>query len=51
MNNRCPACGGLGRLVATAACGPPVVVTCPECAGLAVPPASADDGGDAEDAA
>lgn len=41
MNNDCPVCGGDGKLVAFGAV--PVVVPCPECAGLAIVPASADD--------
>ncbi len=43
MSNGCPVCGGLGRVLAFGACSDPVPVTCPECAGLAITPASAED--------
>jgi hypothetical protein len=43
MSNGCPVCGGLGRVLAFGACNEPVAVPCPECAGLAITPASADD--------
>lgn len=43
VSNRCPVCGGYGRLVAFGATDEPIPVPCPECAGLAVTPASADD--------
>lgn len=43
MSNRCPVCIGTGRIVAFAAFGDPVPVVCPECAGLHITPASADD--------
>lgn len=43
MTNRCPICAGLGRVLALGACRDPIPVPCPECAGLAITPASADD--------
>ena len=43
MSNRCPICAGLGRVLAFGACRDPIPVPCPECAGLAITPASADD--------
>ena len=43
MTNGCPVCGGIGRVLAFGACRDPIPVTCPECAGLAITPASADD--------
>jgi hypothetical protein len=43
MSNRCPVCAGLGRVLAFGACADPIVVPCPECAGLSITPASADD--------
>lgn len=43
MSNGCPVCLGLGRLVALGASTRPFVVLCPECAGLAITPASAED--------
>lgn len=44
MNPRCPVCGGNGKVLAFGMnSGEPVVMTCPECAGLAILPASADD--------
>ncbi len=41
--NGCPVCSGLGRILAFGLCDEPVCLPCPECAGLAVTPASADD--------
>lgn len=43
MSNGCPVCGGWGRVLAFGACRDPIPVTCPECAGLQITPASADD--------
>lgn len=43
MTNGCPVCGGLGRVLAFGVCRDPIPVTCPECAGLAITPASAED--------
>jgi len=43
MNNGCPVCIGLGRLVALGGSMQPVSLPCPECAGMAITPASADD--------
>ncbi len=43
MSNGCPVCAGLGRVLAFGACSDPVPVACPECAGLAITPASAED--------
>lgn len=43
MSNGCPVCLGLGRVVALGASGRPFPVLCPECAGLAITPASAED--------
>ena len=43
MANGCPVCGGVGRVLAFGACRDPIPVTCPECAGLQITPASADD--------
>ena len=43
MTNGCPICGGIGRILAFGACRDPIPVTCPECAGLQITPASADD--------
>jgi hypothetical protein len=43
MSNGCPVCAGVGRVLAFGACSEPVPVACPECAGLAVTPASAED--------
>lgn len=43
MTNGCPVCGGIGRVLAFGACRDPIPVACPECAGLAITPASADD--------
>lgn len=42
MSNGCPVCLGLGRVVAFGA-AEPIVVLCPECAGLRITPASAED--------
>lgn len=41
--NGCPVCTGLGRVLAFGVCSEPTPVLCPECAGLAITPASADD--------
>lgn len=43
MSNKCPICAGLGRVLALGACRDPIPVPCPECAGLSITPASADD--------
>jgi hypothetical protein len=43
MTNGCPVCGGIGRVLAFGTCRDPIPVTCPECAGLQITPASADD--------
>jgi hypothetical protein len=43
VSNGCPVCCGLGRVLAFGLTGYPVCFCCPECAGLSVPPASADD--------
>jgi len=43
MTNGCPVCGGIGRVLAFGRCRDPIPVTCPECAGLQITPASADD--------
>jgi excinuclease UvrABC ATPase subunit len=43
MSKRCPICAGLGRILAFGACVDPIAVICPECAGLAITPASAED--------
>lgn len=43
MTNGCPVCGGIGRVLAFGACRDPIPVACPECAGLAITPASAED--------
>lgn len=43
MSNGCPVCLGLGRVLALGASGRSFPVLCPECAGLAVTPASAED--------
>ncbi len=43
MSNGCPVCAGLGRVLAFGARVDPVAVPCPECAGLAITPASAED--------
>ena len=41
--NGCPVCAGLGRVLAFGAWLEPIGVPCPECAGLAITPASADE--------
>jgi hypothetical protein len=41
--NGCPICAGLGRVLAFGVTHEPVAIACPECAGLAITPASADD--------
>lgn len=41
--NGCPVCAGLGRVLAFGVTHEPIGVPCPECAGLAITPASADD--------
>ena len=46
MTNGCPVCLGLGRIVAYGAAMQPLSVPCPECAGLATTPASAEDDAD-----
>lgn len=43
MTNGCPICAGIGRVLAIGASRDPITVTCPECAGLQITPASADD--------
>jgi hypothetical protein len=43
MTNRCPVCCGLGRVLVFGVNGEPAIMRCPECAGLAITPASADD--------
>jgi hypothetical protein len=43
VSNHCPVCMGLGRVLALGACRQPIPVPCPECAGLSITPASADD--------
>ena len=43
MSNGCPICAGVGRVLAFGACRDPIPVPCPECAGLSITPASADD--------
>ncbi len=43
MSNGCPVCVGMGRVLAFGASHEPIPVSCPECAGLAITPASADD--------
>ena len=43
MTNGCPVCGGVGRILAFGACRDPIPVPCPECAGLSITPASAED--------
>lgn len=45
MTNRCPICDGQGDVTAFSNDGSKMLrITCPECAGLAIAPASADDG-------
>ena len=41
--NRCPMCCGLGRILAFGVGMQPVVMGCPECGGLDLTPASADE--------
>lgn len=43
MTNGCPICAGVGRVLAFGACRDPIPVPCPECAGLSITPASAED--------
>jgi hypothetical protein len=43
VTNHCPICAGVGRVLAFGACRDPIPVPCPECAGLQITPASADD--------
>lgn len=43
MSNGCPVCAGLGRVLAFGACRYPISLPCPECAGLSITPASADE--------
>lgn len=43
MSNNCPLCRGLGRVIAFGVCAEPTAVLCPECAGLQITPASADE--------
>lgn len=43
MSNGCFVCGGLGRVLAFGAAHDPIVVPCPECAGMSIKPASVDD--------
>jgi hypothetical protein len=43
MTNGCPICAGVGRVLALGACRYPIPVPCPECAGLSITPASAED--------
>jgi hypothetical protein len=43
VTNGCPICSGIGRILAFGVCRDPIAVQCPECAGLAIKPASADD--------
>lgn len=43
MTNGCSICAGLGRVLAFGACRDPIPVPCPECAGLSITPASAED--------
>jgi hypothetical protein len=45
MSNGCPLCAGVGRVLAFGVAPDPVPLRCPECAGLAITPASADDDG------
>lgn len=44
MSNGCPVCAGLGRVLAFGVSRDPIVVPCPECAGMSITPASAEDG-------
>jgi hypothetical protein len=41
--NGCPICIGVGHVLAFGASPQPLEVPCPECAGLAITPASAED--------
>lgn len=41
--NGCPVCGGWGRVLAFGLGYEPAAVPCPECAGLAITPGSADE--------
>ena len=43
MANRCPVCAGVGAVLAFGALSEPLTVPCPECAGLSITPASAED--------
>jgi hypothetical protein len=43
MSNGCPVCAGIGRVIASGVCRDPIAVPCPECAGLSITPASADE--------
>lgn len=43
MANGCPVCLGLGQVLILAATIEPSSVPCPECAGLLITPASAED--------
>lgn len=43
MSNRCPVCAGMGKVLAFGVSQDPMAVICPECAGLAITPASAED--------
>ena len=43
MSNRCPICAGFGSVLAFGACVEPLALPCPECAGLSITPASAED--------
>jgi hypothetical protein len=41
--NGCLVCGGLGRVIAYGIGLDPLTITCPECAGLTLTPASSED--------
>jgi hypothetical protein len=43
VSNGCGVCGGIGRVLAFGRSVEPIAVPCPECAGLSITPASADD--------
>jgi hypothetical protein len=43
VRNGCPICAGIGHVLAFGACSEPLSVPCPECAGLSITPASAED--------
>lgn len=43
MSNGCPLCCGVGRVLAFGVVAEPTPIRCPECAGLEIVPASADD--------